>query len=298
MGRSCRGRVVADPLYSCRASKAFHHNLHGLGVVVDQNEPPPELETAFPHRTATCKKVQYHLTGTGGGPHDAVDHTQRLLGWITGLFATVGGNDGVPPGVGRQLAPRGFLGSNQAGRHIGLAVDVIGVEGVMLRVFSVPKDVIVLGRPFLARASAVIVSPDDLIQERVATKDLVEQKLAVMHLAVIDVEIKTGVWLEDAVSLHQPRLEEGQVVVENVGISFRAELDRLVAPPLEAGAIAGCRIGERADLASADLSAALDLSGVERRVDVNKIDRFRSEHLEDGQVVAEIDRMLGHGTVL
>ena len=74
-------------------------------------------------------------------------------------------------------------------------------------------------------------------------KMLVEQHLAVVHLAVVDVEVQAAVRGEQAVGLDQARLEECQVIVEQVGVASGADLDRPVAPAGEPGAVA--RSGSR-----------------------------------------------------
>ena len=71
-----------------------------------------------------------------------------------------------------------------------------------------------LGGPAAVRAGAVVVGPDDLVEEALAPEDGVEQDLAVVDLAVVDVEVERAVGGEDAVRLDEARLEEGEVVVE------------------------------------------------------------------------------------
>ena len=63
----------------------------------------------------------------------------------------------------------------------------------MLGVFGVQQDVVVLGRPAVFGPAAVIVGPDDLVQEALAPEDGIQQDLAVMHFAVVDVEVQAAV---------------------------------------------------------------------------------------------------------
>ena len=108
-----------------------------------------------------------------------------------------------------------------------------------------------LGRPLLLCPPAVIISPDDLVEETIAAKDLVQQHLAVMHFAVIDVEIQRAMRSKQTVGLFQARGKKGQVVVKDVGVGLRPQLDGLVAAPLKAGAVAVLR------LAGLDMGAGL-----------------------------------------
>ena len=75
-----------------------------------------------------------------------------------------------------------------------------------------------LGRPARLRAGAVVVGPDDLVEEALAPEDLVEQQLAVVRLAVVDVEVERALAREQPVRFDEPRREEGEVVVEVVAV--------------------------------------------------------------------------------
>ena len=92
--------------------------------------------------------------------------------------------------IGGPLASGGLLGADQTGGHVRLALDGIGVEMVAAGGAHVDEDRVVLGGPAAPRLRAVVVRPHQLVQERIAAEDLVEQKLAVMGLAVVDVEVQ------------------------------------------------------------------------------------------------------------
>ena len=68
--------------------------------------------------------------------------------------------------------------------------------------------------PAAPRPGAVVVGPDDLVQEALTAEDLVEQNLAVVSLTVVDVEVERPVVAEQPVGLVQPRPDEAEVVVK------------------------------------------------------------------------------------
>src|SRR5207247_9350198 len=103
---------------------------------------------------------------------------------------------------------------------------------------DVDGDRVVLGGPAALRAAAEVVGPDDLVEEAVAPEDLVEQQLAVVGLAVVDVEVERAVVGEQAVGLLEARGEEGEVVAEAVLVGERAQELRAVAAAAVAGAVA------------------------------------------------------------
>ncbi len=78
-----------------------------------------------------------------------------------------------------------------------------------------------LGRPAVFRPAAVVIRPDDLVQEALPPEDGIQQDFAVMHLAVVNVEIQAARWFEQTVRLAEARFEEGQVIVKDIGIPFR-----------------------------------------------------------------------------
>ena len=167
------------------------------------------------------------------------------------------------------LAARALLGRDQPGRHVRLAVDRVGVEQVTAGLPDVDEDRVVLGRPAVARLAAVVVGPDQLVEEAVAAEQLVQQQLAVVRLAVVDVEVQRPLGGEQAADLAQARLEEGEVVVERVAVGGLLQEPGRVAAAAEAGAVAGGvgRGGER--------PARLRPARVERRVEVGQGRRRR-----------------------
>ena len=62
-----------------------------------------------------------------------VEDAERLLRRVAGLLAAVRRHDRVPPHVGRRLAARGLLGSDEPRRHVRDAVDRVVVEDVVAR---------------------------------------------------------------------------------------------------------------------------------------------------------------------
>ena len=93
----------------------------------------------------------------------------------------------MPPHVSGQLAPGGLLGGDQPWSHVWLAVHRLAVEVVGERILHVHEDRVVLGRPAPPRASTVVVRPDELVEKALAPEHLVEQQLAAVCLAIVDV---------------------------------------------------------------------------------------------------------------
>src|SRR6185312_774208 len=107
------------------------------------------------------------------------------------------------------------------------------------------EDRVVLGRPATAGARAVVVGPDQLIEELLAAEDLVEQQLAVVRLAVVDVEVQRAVLAQEPARLFQTRCEKAEVVVERVAIGGLCEQPRPVAPALKADALSALVADDR-----------------------------------------------------
>ena len=174
----------------------------------------------------------------------------------------------MPPDVGRQLARGGLLGRDETGRHVGLAVDRVGVEVVGGGVLDVDEDRVVLGGPAPARARAVVVGPDDLVEEALAPEDLVEQQLAVVRLAVVDVEVERALARRaaGAPARAAARGRRGSRRSRR-GRRTRTSSRVGVAPALEAGARSpsSSRTTRRA-------CAALAPPGVEGRIDVDQLE--------------------------
>ncbi len=91
-----------------------------------------------------------------------------------------------------------------------------------------------LGGPAVAGLAAVVVGPDDLVAEVVAAEDFVEQDLGVVRLAGVEMEEERAGGGEEAVSFEEARAEEGEVVVEGVGVVGRGVLGDFVAGVAEA----------------------------------------------------------------
>ena len=209
-----------------------------------------------------------------------------LLGRIAGLLGAVGGNDRVKPHVGGPLAPRGLLGADQARGHVGLALHRVGVEVVRARGAHVGEDRVVLGGPAAARLGAVVIGPDDLVEERVAPEHLVEQELAVVGLAIVDVEVQRAVRGQQLPRPRQARLQEAQVVAERVVVAEALQQAGAVAAAAEAHP-GGAGVGRGRHRAP-----RLRPAGVERRVDVDEIERARGQALEHRQVVTGDDQVV------
>ena len=98
---------------------------------------------------------------------------------------------------------------------------------------DVDEDRVVLGGPPPPRLRAVVVAPDDLVEERFATEDLVEQQLAVVSLAVIDVEVERPVPRQQPPGHLQPRCQEREVIGKGIVVAQRLQKSCPVAPARE-----------------------------------------------------------------
>ena len=272
--------------------KALSHGSQRLRVVVDQNELPSVFQASRAGRTAAREKIQHHLAGVRRSLDDASQNAQRFLGRVTCLLPAIGGHNGMPPGIGRGFAQRRLFRPHQAGRHVGNALDGIIIKRVGLRVPGVPEDIIVLGGPLRFCARAIIVGPDDLIKEALPSEDLIEQHLAVMHFAVIDVKVQAAVGLEQAISLAQARFDKGNKVIENVAVGLRTHLHCCIAVAGKAGTVAVL------GTFGAQLGAALRMPGVEGWVDIDEVHRGRRQRLQGSQVISKVNAVIGHGVIL
>ena len=144
-----------------------------------------------------------------------------------------------------------------------------------------------LRRPAAPRPCAVVIGPDDLVQEALATEELVEQQLAVVRLARVGVEVEGAGLGKDAADLAEAWLEEPEVVVERVSVGRLAEERRPVAPSAEARAVA---LGVGLDR---DRAPRLGAAGVEGWVGVDELERAVGKQRQDLEVVAEDDRAQG-----
>ena len=141
-----------------------------------------------------------------------------------------------------------------------------------------------LGRPAPRGARAVVVGPDDLVEEALASEDLVEQQLAVVRLAVVDVEVERALARQQPVRVLEARREEREVVVEAVAVGGARRAARCGS--------AGPESRVRSPSSSRTVRSVLrDLrpAGVERRIDVDQLERPVGEAGQQLEVVAEQD---------
>ena len=220
------------------------HHAVGLRRLVDQQVAAAELGGDGAERAAAGEGVEAEVAGARRGLHHPPHDPLRLLRRVAGLLPPGGGHDRVPPRVARPLAALALLGGDEAGRHVGLAVDGVGVEVVTAGGLDVDEDRVVLGGPARARLGAVVVGPDELVEEALAAEQLVEQQLAVVRLAVVDVEVQRAVGREQPADLCEARREEAEVVVERVAVGGLLEQARRVAAAAEARPVA-VRVGGR-----------------------------------------------------
>ena len=100
-------------------------------------------------------------------------------------------------------------------------------------------------RPATLGLGAVVVGPDQLVEETLAPEELIKQELYVMRLAVVEMQVQRARRVEDPPELLQARREEPEVVVEDVLVGGLGEQLRRVAAAAEAGAVATVVAGDR-----------------------------------------------------
>ena len=127
--------------------EARGHDADGVGALVDEEEAAVGFGGGDAGGAGAGEEVEDGVAFVRVDLDDAVEEFEGLLGGVAGLFPAVGGDDGAPPDVGRDLAAGGFFGADEVGGHVGDAVDGFVVEDVVFGVFGVPEDVVVLGGP-------------------------------------------------------------------------------------------------------------------------------------------------------
>src|SRR5262249_32002196 len=108
-------------------------------------------------------------------------------GRVTRFLATICWDNRVPPHIRRRFAHLRLFLPHKTGRHVWDAVDRAEIERVVAWVEGVPENGVVLGGPAILRTAAVVVSPNDLVDEAVASKEAIQSDLDVVDLAKIEV---------------------------------------------------------------------------------------------------------------
>src|SRR5579884_402033 len=267
-----------------RGSDPLAHHLERDRARVDQDEAPAELPADGAQRARPGERVQAPTARPGGGGDDPAQHAFGLLRRIARLLAAVGGHDRVKPDVGRALSARGLLGADEARGHVRLSLDRVGVEVMAAGRPDVDEDRVVLGRPAPARLGSVVVGPDQLVEERVATEHLVQQELAVVRLAVVDVEVERAVRREQPPRGDQPRLEKREVVREAVVVAEAAHGPRAVATAAESDSAPR---PPAVVLLDGERAPRLRSARVERRIEIDEVEGAPGKRFEHRQVVGE-----------
>ncbi len=183
-------------------------------------------------------------------------------------------------------APRALLRGHETGGHVGLALDLRGVEVVGARRADVDEDRVVLGGPAVARAPAVVVGPDDLVEKRVLAEELVEERADPVCLTEVEVDVERAMRGEHPARLPQARDEEAEVVRVRMVIGEATELLGAIRAPAEAhaGALGIRRRAQR--------PAHAGPAGVERRVEVDEVERACRQIRRHREVVAVDDEVV------
>ena len=85
-----------------------------------------------------------------------------------------------------------------------------------------------LARPAVTRPAAVVVGPDDLVEEALRAEDLIQQQPDVMDRPPVHVQVQRAVRGQHAADLDQPCLERRQVLRERQVVLPRLLADHLV----------------------------------------------------------------------
>jgi len=141
----------------------------------------------------------------------------------------------------------------------------------------------VLGRPAALRPGSVVIGPDQLVEETGAAEDLVQQQLAVVRLAVVDVEVEGPLRSEQAVSMTQAGLEERQIVIEAVLIAVRLQLLGPVARTAEAPSATLLVAGHP------ERRVAPGTAGVERGIQIDQLKALVLQSREQLEVLTQQD---------
>ena len=104
------------------------HHGDRLGVVVDEHGLASERRCDRAGRAAAGEEVEHDTALRTRRAHDAPQDADRLLRRVAEFLLPGRADDGVPPGVGRQLAARGLLRTDETGREVGDAIDLGEIE--------------------------------------------------------------------------------------------------------------------------------------------------------------------------
>ena len=146
-------------------------------------------------------------------------------------------------------------------------------------ILRVHENVVVLGRPAARGLRAVVVCPNQLVNEVLTPKNHVAHDFHVVHFAPIQVQIQGAVLREQTVRLLNARGQERPVVLEGVIVTRQGLQGAGVVLALEPGAVAllgGLR---------AQRAARLLLACVEGRVNVDDRERAVRQLAQVVQVI-------------
>ena len=121
-----------------------------------------------------------------------------------------------------------------------------------------------LRRPAPPRPAAVVVRPDDLVDEAFSAEDLVQKNLAVVGLAVVDVEVQGAVGAQQTAGVLETWPDVPQVVVEHVVVGGSAKSHSAIPATSEPDPVTVVAAHGR------QLLPPLDLAAVERGIDVDQ----------------------------
>ena len=173
--------------------KARSHDGHRIRALVDQHEPAAERCATAPVVPLPAKKSSTQSPGRARGLDDAAQDALRLLRRVSGLLACRSAETMVCHHTSVGSLPRAaFSAVTRPGAMYGSRSTASCRRGTA----SGPSRRRGSCRAWPASAAwprAVVVGPDDLVEEALAAEQRVEHDLGVVRLAVVEVQVERAV---------------------------------------------------------------------------------------------------------
>ena len=186
-------------------TQALSHDLNSRRILIHAHELTTQLSRRRTRRTRTSEEIQHPITRAGTRRNHTAQQTRRLLRGITRLLLTRRRHNSMPPHIRRELTARSLLLSHQTGSHIGFTINLRSIEVIAAVILRVHQNIVVLRRPAARRLRTVVISPNQLINEVLTTKNHVAHNLHIMNLTPIQVQVQGAVLREQTMRLLNTR---------------------------------------------------------------------------------------------